>query len=138
MARIMPFALLLTVPLVLLGAAPAPPPPRVLAGVQPGQWEISRSASGEAAQRLCVREVVELAGVEFRGEQCLRSVLGERGGSLVVELSCPRGDFARSTMQVTTPRSLRLETQGIHRGQPFAYRFYARRIGNCSSLSSAR
>jgi len=138
MARIRLFALALTVALVALGAAPAPPAPQLLAGVQPGSWEVSRSASGQAARRLCVSEVAELAGFEFRGEQCRRSVLGERGGSLVVEFSCARGDFARSTMRVTTPRSLRLETQGIHRGQPFAYRFYARRLGNCSPLLKRR
>ncbi len=130
------FALLALIPLAaaaLIGAGPA-----LLAGVQPGMWEVSRSASGQGARRVCLGEVVQLAGIEMAGEPCRRTVLGERNGSLMVELSCPRGDFARSAIRVTTPRSLRIETQGIHRGDPFAYRLYARRLGACPQKSARR
>lgn len=133
MSLILPLALVPLAAAVLIGAGPS-----LLAGVQPGLWEVSRSASGQAARRVCLGQVVQLAEIEMRGEPCRRTALGEHNGNLMVELSCPRGDFARSAIRVTTPRSLRLETQGIHRGEPFAYRLYARRIGACGPNSARR
>lgn len=133
MSRITLLALVPLAAAGLIGAAPS-----LLAGVQPGLWELSRSASGQAPRRVCLGQIEQLAEIEMRGEPCRRTVLGERDGNLLIEVSCPRGDFARSAIRVTTPRSLRLETQGIHRGEPFAYRLYARRIGACAPKSVRR
>jgi hypothetical protein len=32
-----------------------------------------------------------------------------------------------------TPRSLRIDTQGISGGYPFHYQIHARRVGNCAA-----
>jgi hypothetical protein len=124
------FAALLApvVALPLLGAAP---PTRALAGVAPGLWEVSRSASGESPRRLCLSDVAQLAWIAHAGERCSRTILRDDPGDLLVDLNCAGGDFARSGIRVTTPRSVRLETQGIHRGEPFNYLLYARRVGEC-------
>jgi len=123
--------------LCLLGAA-APAVPRALAGVAPGLWEVSRSASGQAPERLCLREVVHLASISQRGVRCGRTILADRPGSLLVDVTCPGGDFARSQITVTTPRSLKLQTQGIRRGEPFDLTLYARRVGSCRPIWGAR
>jgi hypothetical protein len=122
--------------LALLGAAPARP--SALGGVQPGLWEVSRSAAGHGARRLCLRDMLALAGVGHPGERCAPRVLSERAGLVVLELSCPAGDFARSRLSVLTPRSLKLESQGIHRGAPFAVTLHARRVGSCPAANSRR
>lgn len=119
--------------LPLLGAS-APPVPRALAGVQPGLWEVSKSASGHSPTRVCLRQVIDLATIAHPGERCSRTILSDRPGALLVDLACPRGEFARSEITVTTPRSLKLDTQGIHGGEPFALTLFARRVGECRPL----
>jgi hypothetical protein len=116
--------------LALLGAA-APAPPPALSGVAPGLWEVSRSATGHDARAMCLRDVVELASAGNPGETCATRVLESRSGMLLLDLSCPRGDFARSRISVVTPRSLKVETMGLHRGAPFDLTLYARRKGAC-------
>lgn len=115
--------------LLLLGAAPSAP--RALADVEPGWWEVSRSATGRDPRRLCLRDMAELAEAGVPGERCRRTIVTDRPDLLVLSLSCTRGDFARSQISVVTPRSVKLETQGIHHGAPFNFALYARRISDC-------
>ncbi len=105
--------------------------PAVLPGVAPGLWEVSRSATGGGAVRQCVPDLAALAQWEHRGGACTRVVLSRSASEVVIHYTCPAGDFGRSRMTVVTPRSLRMETQGIHGGEPFEYKLYARRVGNC-------
>jgi hypothetical protein len=121
--------------LVGLGAAalagPARPPV-ALAGIAPGLWEFSRSATGHDARRGCLSDMVLLATYAHAGDRCMRTILSDRPRELVMALECGMGDFGRSRITVTTPRSLKLETQGFHRGEPYDYTVYARRVGECS------
>jgi len=55
----------------------------------------------------------------------------------VIHYSCPGNEFGRSTMTVITPRSLRIETQGISDNLPFAYVLQARRVGECTAGQTA-
>ncbi len=116
---------------VLAGAAALAAPPSLLGSVAGGTWEVSRSADGSGAVRQCVTNPAALAQWEHRGSACTRVVLSERGAESVIHYTCPAGDFGRSRITVITPRSLRIETQGIHRGEPFFYQLHARRVGNC-------
>jgi len=102
-----------------------------LANVAGGLWEVSRSASGAGAVRQCVANPAALAQWEHRGNACTRLILSDKGSEMVIHYTCPAGDFGRSRLTVITPRSLRIETQGIHGGGPFFYNLYARRVGNC-------
>ena len=124
----------LTARLVCLGFAGAvlvAAAPLALRSVEPGQWQVSRSATGQGAVPVCLRDIVTLAQYEHRGEACTRVILSDKPTELLVHYTCPAGDFGRTKMTVLTPRSLRLETQGIHRGEPFFYQLHARRIGDC-------
>lgn len=102
-----------------------------LAGVEPGLWEFSRDATGQGARRGCLRDMVLLATYAHAGDRCLRTILSDRPRELIMSLDCGTGDFGRSRITVTTPRSLKLETQGFHRGEPFDFVIYARRVGEC-------
>lgn len=115
-----------------LTAAAAPGGSTVaLQGVAPGLWEFSHDATGQGARRGCLKDMQLFATYAHAGDRCVRTILSDRPRELVMSLDCGPGDFGRSTVTVTTPRSLKLETQGFHRGEPFNLTAYARRVGEC-------
>ena len=116
----------------LLGAAQQP---SALAGSAPGRWEIE-GVPGPKAE--CVSELLTLARFEHRAAKaCTTKVLSDTGSSVLVEYRCAPGEFGRSKIDVVTPRSLRIETQGISGGLPFAYVLQARRSGECAEKSAS-
>jgi hypothetical protein len=112
-----------------LGLLAAAASPAVLARAEGGLWEISRS--GTPPVKLCVANPVVLAQFEHRSGNCAREVVRDSGNSAVISYQCSAGDFGRSEVTALTPRSLRVETQGISANAPFKYKFQARRVGNC-------
>jgi len=111
--------------------------PAALAQTAPGLWEIAGLPGAKAPARECVADVVALAQFEHRRKNCQRSVLKDGPSSTVIHYSCPGNEFGRSTMTVITPRSLRIETQGISDNLPFAYVLQARRVGECTAGQTA-
>jgi hypothetical protein len=119
---------LLSLPVAAVAIAAGP---TALQGVAGGQWEVSRSAQGGRAVKVCAPDPAALAQWEHRGAPCTRVVLSDRGSEATIHYTCPAGDFGRSRLTVLTPRSVRIETQGIHAGEPFFYNLHARRVGSC-------
>lgn len=105
--------------------------PSVMSGVEGGLWEIDRGA-GQTI-RVCAPNPAMLAQYEHRNRTCSRTVIRDSGDSAVFSYTCPGAGFGQSTISVLTPRSLRVETQGISGNAPFNYVFQARRVGNCPS-----
>lgn len=105
--------------------------PRALAPAIGGLWEVSRNAQGENARRICVPAPDALAQYEHRGRQCTRMVIADRGTEAVIHYTCSDGGFGRSDVTLITPRTMRIDTQGISGGLPFHYQLHARRVGNC-------
>ena len=92
-------------------------------------WEISRP--GQPPVMLCVADPAILAQFEHRAASCERELLGEAGSTARIHYSCDGGGFGDSKLTMLTPRSLRVETQGISDNAPFKYKFQARRVSNC-------
>lgn len=115
-----------------LGAAVAPP---ALSQVQGGVWEISGVPGAKAPVRQCVGDIASLAEFEHRGRNCSPKVIHNGPTSTVIEYSCGSAGFGRSQVDVITPRSLRIDTQGISAGLPFSYVLQARRIDDCPGHS---
>ncbi|QNM82853.1 hypothetical protein H8M03_00300 [Sphingomonas sabuli] len=113
------------VSLLLVAAAPA----TVLTTAQPGLWEIERA--GTPLKRSCVAQVAALAQLEHQRKSCTRVVIRDTAALATVHYTCPGGGFGESAMRLVTPRSLRVQTQGISDGAPFNYVFQARRVGDC-------
>jgi hypothetical protein len=109
----------------LIGAAL----PSVMSGVEGGLWEIDRGP-GQTV-RVCAPNPAMLAQYEHRNRTCNRTVIRDSGDSATFSYTCPGAGFGQSTISVLTPRSLRVETQGISGNAPFNYVFQARRVGNC-------
>jgi hypothetical protein len=107
--------------------------PHALAPAAGGMWEVSRSATGHNPTRICVATPALLAQFEHRQQNCTRKVLTDQGSETLISYNCPGGGFGQSKMTLITPRSLRIDTQGISDNLPFHYQLYARRVGDCTA-----
>ena len=128
----------MTAPLLMLVAlaatsALAATRPSALAQAKPGQWELSGLPSSKAPVRSCVADLKQLLTLEHRSGRCKETVLSDDGTQMKVQFSCPGGGFGTTSVRVITPRSLRIETQGIASKSPYGYLVQARRIGECPS-----
>jgi hypothetical protein len=81
-----------------------------------------------------------LARFEHRARNCTHKVLNDGVSAALIEYSCGEGNFGRSKLTVLTPRSLRIDTQGISDNMPFHYLLQARRVGDCppAEVSASR
>jgi hypothetical protein len=105
--------------------------PASLASVEGGQWEIDRLGPG-GRPKICVSDPMVFASFEHRNKTCTRVVISDGSAGAVIHYTCTGGGFGQSTVKALTPRSLRVETQGIADNAPFQYVFQARRVGACS------
>jgi hypothetical protein len=105
--------------------------PRALAPASGGLWEVSRSATGHNPTRICVATPDLLAQFEHRQQRCARTVVSDSGSETLISYNCPGGGFGQSKMTLITPRTLRIDTQGISDNLPFHYQLHARRVGDC-------
>ena len=111
-------------------------PPPSLVQVQPGLWEISGAPGSKAPVRQCIADLAALARFEHRANSCTAKVLKTSGSTTAFEYSCGGAGFGHSEIQVITPRSLRIGTQGISDGLPFNYVLQAHRVDDCPKSAS--
>lgn len=104
--------------------------PAALAGSSPGLWEVT-AAGNRPAARLCVADLGQLAQFEHRGKSCTRVLIENEPTTAVIHYTCQGSDFGRTKITAITPRSLRIETQGIAANAPFSVVLQARRVGSC-------
>jgi hypothetical protein len=114
--------------LLALGAAVRP---AALAQTMPGVWELNGVPGAGKPLRQCIADTAALAQFEHRGQSCTRVVISDVGTTAVIHYTCANGGFGQSKMTVITPRSMRIETQGISAKYPFYYVLQARRVGDC-------
>lgn len=105
--------------------------PSALSQTQAGVWEISGAPGTRSPIRQCVGEVAALARFEHRSNICTAKVLKDAPSSTIISYSCGAAGFGQSEIDVITPRSLRISTQGISDGLPFNYVLQARRVDDC-------
>lgn len=103
----------------------------LLAKVRPGLWEVGGGRDWRAPQRLCLSDTMVIAQLQHRRARCERTVVRNAPGIAEVHYSCAPSEFGQSKISLVTPRSLRIETQGIADGAPFHYVVQARRVGEC-------
>jgi hypothetical protein len=110
--------------------------PSVFAQVQPGLWEISGAPGAKVPLRQCVADIAALARFEHRTSACTARIITDSASSAHVEYSCGGAGFGQSQVELLTPRSLRISTQGISGGLPFNYVLQARRVDDCPKSAS--
>jgi hypothetical protein len=133
MRRRLILALSIAAPAALLAAAP----PSALSQVAGGVWEITGAPGTQAPFRQCITDVLTLARFEHRTRNCSQSVLSDGPSSTRINYDCGGAGFGQTKVDVITPRSLRISTQGIADQQPFNYVLQARRVGDCAKSPSA-
>jgi hypothetical protein len=74
---------------------------------------------------------MQLAQYEHLRANCERDIIRDQQSRAEIHYTCSGGAFGQTTVQLLTPRSLRIETQGISDNAPFHYVLQARRLGNC-------
>jgi hypothetical protein len=111
--------------------------PRALTSISGGLWEINGAPGSKAPVRQCLADVAVLAQFEHAGRACSRDVISDEARSTVIHYSCGAAGFGRSKIDVITPRSLTVRTQGISAGLPFNYVLLARRVGDCPKTPSS-
>jgi hypothetical protein len=131
--RIGVFALAMSTAALSLTAAQRP---SSLSQTKAGQWELSGVPGAKAPVHQCISDVLALARYEHRGKNCSSRTISENASSVVIEYSCGGAGFGRTQVDVLTPRSLRISTQGISDSLPFNYVLQARRLGDCASTAS--
>jgi hypothetical protein len=114
------------VALLCLGAAVRP---IVFSQTAGGLWEVSRSDGGR--RNICIPDPSALAQYEHLKSRCSREVIRDQTGRAEISYNCAGGGFGQSKVEQLTPRSLRIETQGISGDVPFHYVLQARRLGDC-------
>ena len=132
MVRGLILSLVVAVPAAVWGATQ----PSALAQVAGGLWEIEGVPGAKEPVRECVANVAALAQFEHRAQSCSRSVISDKGSSTVISYKCGAAGFGQSKIEVLTPRSLQISTQGISDQLPFAYVLQAHRVGECSRSPS--
>ncbi len=101
-----------------------------LAKGERGEWEL-RATGGGTPVKLCITNPATLIQLRYAGVQCAQVVLENTPGAATVRYTCPGHGHGRTAISVETPRLLRVETQGIIDGAPFAEEYEGRRMGNC-------
>lgn len=134
---VMRHSTILALAIVLSAGADHAAPPSALAPVAGGLWEISGAPGSQAPLRQCVGDILTFAQFEHRNRNCSRRVITDKSSSTVINYSCGPADFGESEIDVITPRSLRISTQGISAQLPFNYVLQARRVGDCTKSPAA-
>jgi len=107
-----------------------------IGNAQAGLWEISGLPGSKVPVRQCVSNLTALAEFEHRGKACTAKIIHKTATSVVLQYSCGAAGFGRSQVDVLTPRSLRIDTQGISNQLPFGYILQARRVDDCPARPS--
>ena len=105
--------------------------PTVLVQASPGQWELSGVPGTAAPVRRCLGNLSMLAQLEHRAQSCTQVIIRDGRASATVHYTCTRGGFGQTEISQITPRSYRIETQGISGNAPFHYVVQARRVAAC-------
>ncbi|PXA97876.1 hypothetical protein DMC47_11520 [Nostoc sp. 3335mG] len=109
----------------------AAPTLTAMRAVAPGNWSLRVLGSAEAPRTSCVTDTSTFLRLKLRTAQCSRFVIEDSPRIATVHYTCPGIGHVRTTIHVDTPRALRIESEGIADGMPFADAYEARRIGNC-------
>lgn len=106
-----------------------------LAEVTPGEWQL-KEIGGTATKSVCVADPAQLFQVQHPNATCKRNVLDSSAKAATVQYTCAAGGSGRTTLTVRSSQSVKVETQGMSGGAPFAFDYDAKRIGDCPGTAA--
>ena len=107
--------------------------PRALAPAAGGLWAVSADATGHDSEQVCISSPQVLALWEHRTGRCTPEVISDVSSIARIRYTCSDGGFGDAKVTLITPRTMKIDTQGISGGLPFHYQRHARRIGDCTA-----
>lgn len=115
--------------------APAPTPD-ALDALEPGLWEFKElGRAGGQPERRCVTSLRELLQPVQPRLSCRHFISENAADHAAVAYDCAARGQGRTALRVETPRLVRVDSQGVAEGRPFAVRMEIRRIGACQAAS---
>jgi hypothetical protein len=120
--------------LILAGGASAQRDPAALTamrGIEQGQWQL-KELGGGGVQKLCLKNPALLLQLRHGSAQCSHFVVENDARHATIHYTCPGHGYGRTTVSVETPRLVKVETQGVLDGAPFASELEGRRMGTCN------
>lgn len=110
----------------------AAPTLQAMRAIAPGNWSLHEPGTGAPPRDSCVGDPAVFLRLRLRNAQCSRFVIDNSPAIATVHYTCPGSGHVRTTIRVDTPRVLRIESEGIVDGMPFADKLEARRTGPCA------
>jgi len=105
-------------------------PLAALGAIEQGQWQLSETGGG--AQKMCLSNPAVLLQLRHPGAGCTQVVIENSRDVATVHYTCPGHGYGRTTVSVETARLIRVDTQGVVDGAPFASEFEGRKLGACN------
>jgi hypothetical protein len=100
--------------------------------LEAGRWQVRDLDNAVAATSVCLGDPAQLVRFGHRGKPgCSSQLLASGEEHATIQYSCRGGGYGHSAVRVETPRSVRIDTQGLSNGRPFSYRLEAQRVGPC-------
>jgi hypothetical protein len=120
--------------LILLCSGGASPQRRTalvaLGAIEQGQWQLRETDGG--VSKLCVTNPAALLQLRHPGAQCTQVVVENSREVATIHYTCPGHGYGRTTISVETSKLVRIDTQGIADGAPFASELEGRKVGVCN------
>lgn len=107
-------------------------PSTALTRVSPGVWQL-QEVDGPGRRRICATDTSRLLRLRESGTGCSRYVQDSDSRSMTASYTCRGGSWGRSVLTVHDAASIKLETQGIADGAPFAVNYDGKLIGSCTA-----
>jgi hypothetical protein len=101
-----------------------------LNGIERGQWALHETDGGTS--KLCVTNPAMLLQLRHPGAQCTQVVVENSREVATIHYTCPGHGYGRTTISVETARLVRIDTQGVVDGMPFASELEGRKVGACN------
>jgi len=114
------------------GAAMAAGPLATLAGLQRGNWQF-KEIGAATARVVCAPDPMRLIQFNHPGITCSHFTIVDAANQVTIQYNCgPRG-YGKTTVTVTQPGQIRLDTQGISPdGRPFDSSYEGQYTGACT------
>jgi len=104
---------------------------KALGGIEHGQWQL-RENDGTGTRRVCLTNPAALLQLQHGSAQCEHFVVENSQRVATIHYTCPGHGYGRTTISVETPKLVRVETQGVLDGAPFASDLEGRKLGDCN------
>jgi len=117
---------------MLGGAAVAAGPLAVLAGLPRGKWEL-KELGATSGRTVCAPVPMRLIQLNHPADACAHFTIADAADRVTIQYNCGPHGYGRTTLTVTQPGQIRLETQGISLdGRPFDMRYEGQFVGPCA------